>query len=448
MRPTDMLSSVHRHVRAPGPRVAFVLGSGMDEWLTNLGMALDDFCDRMVGSWVFNFVSAFKGIDIDPVVVITTSRVTQFTKRVHAPTGTEIWLFPIRRLGARFSAFEALVNRTHGGQEVMRRVGWWCEAVGELLALGPLAETLRRENCDAMVVQEYESSRFDLCVLIGRRLAIPVVGRCTGGRPQSRWIRPIRRLSLLYSSGILISAKSEMDQVRSDYGVPEHKLLQVFYPIDLNIWFPEEKIAARAALGIRPDSIIAIYHGAIEMHYKGLDTLLDAWEGVVTPERDPRYQLLILGQGSDASALRDRLNRDGRSDVIFRNQWFHDRAEIRRYLSAADVYVFPTRDDVLPVAMTEAMACGLPILTAAARGVPDIFPEGEGSGGVIVPPGSVIDFNGELRRVLKDRDLRKRLAARALQRISDPCFSPTSVAQQLARFLFPDDTRFRALEIR
>ncbi|MGB7293537.1 MAG: glycosyltransferase family 4 protein [Thermodesulfobacteriota bacterium] len=39
-----------------------------------------------------------------------------------------------------------------------------------------------------------------------------------------------------------------------------------------------------------------------------------------------------------------------------------DRHNIRNYLSAADIYVFPSRDEGSPLAPLEAMACGLPAI--------------------------------------------------------------------------------------
>ena len=69
----------------------------------------------------------------------------------------------------------------------------------------------------------------------------------------------------------------------------------------------------------------------------------------------------------------------------FVEEWVLDRARIRTFLSAADVYAFPSRHEGFAVAPLEAMACGLPIVAADAPGVPDLLACGEACGGIMVP---------------------------------------------------------------
>ena len=110
-----------------------------------------------------------------------------------------------------------------------------------------------------------------------------------------------------------------------------------------------------------------------------------------------------------------------------------DRASIRQFLIAADVYVFPSRREGFPVAPLEAMACGLPVVAASVAGVIDIFETGEECGGVIVPSGDAVLLARSLGRLLDDERLSCSLGARARTRI-ERAFSPLTVGSQLRAF--------------
>jgi glycosyltransferase involved in cell wall biosynthesis len=86
------------------------------------------------------------------------------------------------------------------------------------------------------------------------------------------------------------------------------------------------------------------------------------------------------------------------------------------------------------MAPVEAMACGLPVVSADVSGIRDIFVEGEGSGGLMVPPEDGPAVAAALSRVLHDDALRHRLGRRARRR-AETSFDPESVGHQLRDFL-------------
>ena len=121
--------------------------------------------------------------------------------------------------------------------------------------------------------------------------------------------------------------------------------------------------------------------------------------------------------------------------VLWVNEFVQDRTAIRRYLSAADVYAFPSRHEGFPVALIEAMACGLPVVAADAQGVPDILEGGEASGGLVVPRNDTAALALALGRVLDDEVWSRELGKRARCRV-EACFSFEAVGKQLCTFLF------------
>jgi starch synthase len=129
----------------------------------------------------------------------------------------------------------------------------------------------------------------------------------------------------------------------------------------------------------------------------------------------------LLGTGEDAPELTQRIAAMAVSNVRWFNTYTTDREFIRRFLSAGDVYGFPSVFEGFPVAPLEGMACGLPLIAAEASGVPEILQGGEAAGGLLVPRGDVSAFAMALKEVFDRPAWRRELGARARRRIEDVC---------------------------
>jgi glycosyltransferase involved in cell wall biosynthesis len=138
------------------------------------------------------------------------------------------------------------------------------------------------------------------------------------------------------------------------------------------------------------------------------------------------------GNGSDM--LDEEIHRTAAPHIRWIQDYVLDRVQIRQYLSAADVYVFPSRHEGFPVAPLEAMACGLPIVAASAPGVADIFDEGEKAGGLVVPVGDVASLSKNLGFLLDDNETARLLGMQARERV-EQAFSLQTVGAQLHEFL-------------
>ena len=82
---------------------------------------------------------------------------------------------------------------------------------------------------------------------------------------------------------------------------------------------------------------------------------------------------------------------------------------IELYL-ASDVFVLASRFESYGMALAEAIAHGLPVVSTTAGAIPDTVPEGTG---LLVPPDDVGALAQALRRLIGDRGERRRLAANA-----------------------------------
>lgn len=413
-------------------------GDVLEDFLDPLGLSLEGFRDEMSGGWMFGYVEALRAAGIETTLACVSSRVEQHVRWEHAPTGAELLVFPAPRayhFARRFlrEPYAWSAREAAPGNGMLRLAGAAAarQAAPYLATpLRSLARELRRGGFGAILCQEYEYQRFDACVALGRALGLPVFATFQGGAVQRTGIeRPVRPLAVRACAGLVIGSTAEAERVRRRYSVPNEKIARILNPLDVSRWRPADRAAARAKLGLPSDAYIVAWHGRVEMHRKGLDVLLDAWRRL---DREGSL-LLLVGTGASANELRGRLSEPELANVHWVDEYLFDRDLMRLYLSAADVYAFPSRHEGFPVAPLEAMACGLPMVAADVPGVAEIFPAGEGSGGMIVPPGDAEALAGALDRLLANEALRLELGARARRR-AESAFSLEAVGRELRDF--------------
>lgn len=421
-------------------------GDLIEDFLDSINVSLESFCTQMSGGWLFGYIEALKRAGVRTVVFCISNRVTLPERRVHQPTGATLCFLPASQLHsvARRSMsnpYGWTIEETFGKQPRLRRLGLrMLKDIAPYLAtpLMSLAQEVRRENCQAILCQEYEYARFDVSVLVGQFLRLPVFATFQGGDFQtSRLEQFIRPRSLDRCAGLIVATQTEIQRLQQRYHLSSAKVAQIFNPMDVKNWRSLDRDQCRAAIGIPREADVVISHGRIDLHRKGLDVLIAAWEQLCRNRPDKEMRLLLVGTGSDAPALRQLIAAKHLHNVLWIDEYVRDRTLIQQYLSAADVYTLASRHEGFPVAPIEAMACSLPIVATDAPGVPDILKDQEDSGGLIVPREDASALAFGLDRVLNEPELRAQLGMRSRQR-AEQAFSLEAIGQQLRNVLFPD----------
>jgi glycosyltransferase involved in cell wall biosynthesis len=417
-------------------------GDLLEDFLDSIKVSFEAFCQEMTGGWMFGYIDALRLAGVRTVLFCISSRVTEPMRYTHVPTGATICVLPspkiyqvVRR--PMLNPYGWTVKDVFGDVSGVRRhLFALLRDIAPYLAtpLWLLARELRREACQAILCQEYEYGRFDVCVLLGQLMRLPVFATFQGGDFQlSRLERPLRPLTLRLCAGLIVATQTEVQRIQSQYGVPSAKLARILNPMDVANWHRMDRSESRNVLGIPLEAQVVVYHGRIEIHRKGLDILLNAWQLITSTRPHQDLRLLLVGTGSDANQLRQRIESMGLHGVLWIDEYVRDRIAIQRYLSAADIYTLPSRHEGFPVAPLEAMSCSLPVVATDAPGVPDILDKGEASGGLIVPRDNSEALATALSRVLDNETLRQELSQQA--RLRAECFSLETIGKQLRDFL-------------
>ena len=428
----------------------------IDDFLDSIQISFDTFCQEFVGSWMFGYIHALKTAGVRTVLFCVSARVTEPSRHQHRPSGTTICVLPASRTYRTYRAMRDRLLRAYGGntgqsfkeipdanaarrsllagmKDVVKSAGTYLSTPIDSLTIA-----LKQEGCQAILCQEYEFARFDTCVWLGKRLRLPVFATFQGGSATESPLESLpRQLAFRFCSGVIIAAQTEMARVQQAYPIPEAKIARIFNPIDLTTWQKQDREQARAALGIPDTARMVVWHGRVEIERKGLDLLLDAWMHLCRDRPQQDLRLWLIGTGSDAVKLRDRLDTQPLPGVTWIDEFVHARVQMQQYLSAANVYTMPSRQEGFPVAPIEAMACGLPIVATDAPGIPDILESGENSGGLMVPRDNVLALAHALGRVLDQPDWAQIVGRSARLRVEQQ-FAAEVVGQQLRRFLLPN----------
>jgi len=191
-------------------------------------------------------------------------------------------------------------------------------------------------------------------------------------------------------------------------GSPRRPVEVVPNGADTRVFFPRDRVAARAALGVPTDCPTISYVGKL-VPRKGVGDLIEAM-GILAADDRPTPTLVAAGIGE----LRDQLGRRVTELGLDRHVRFvgkvpHER--VAEVICAGDVFVLPSLSEGLPTVVCEAMACGRPVVATAVDGTPEIVRDP--TTGRLVPPRAPEALAAALADVLSDSDAARRMGNEA-----------------------------------
>lgn len=157
--------------------------------------------------------------------------------------------------------------------------------------------------------------------------------------------------ALAKAVGIVCVSEKNASICYRDFAVSREKVLVIPNGIDGERFIPRSKAEARSRLKLPQDRPIGIFVGHL-IPRKGVDIAIAAMK------KFPQAGLVLLGAGvvpTDAG------------NIVHAGPVEH--SEVSWWLSAADVFLFPTEAEGCPNALLEAAACGVPIV---ASDIPEI----------------------------------------------------------------------------
>jgi glycosyltransferase involved in cell wall biosynthesis len=161
---------------------------------------------------------------------------------------------------------------------------------------------------------------------------------------------------------------------------------------------PERRAAGRARLGVSANAPLIGAVGRL-VPLKNHASLIRIMPRLLA--RFPQLRLALIGGGELESELRQLAADSGHGErIVFAGE----QADISELLAALDVYVQPSDTEGMSIALLEACAAGLPMVSTRVGGTPKIIQDG--ISGLLVPPRDDAALEAALAALLADPALR------------------------------------------
>jgi D-inositol-3-phosphate glycosyltransferase len=243
----------------------------------------------------------------------------------------------------------------------------------------------------------------------------------------------IERDLVRFSDRVVAECPQERRDLIEAYGAEARRIALVPCGVDLDLFRPGDRRAARARLGLPEDEFIVLQLGRL-VPRKGVDNVVRAM-ALLPPEWPAR--LVVVGGDADApnevlTPEIGRLRRLAAEHGVGERVQFagrHGREALRDWYVAADVFVTTPWYEPFGITPLEAMACGTPVIGSAVGGIQ--YTVRDGVTGFLVPPRDAAALAQRLIELHRRPALGRALGAAGVARVRGH-FTWERVARELA----------------
>ena len=213
------------------------------------------------------------------------------------------------------------------------------------------------------------------------------------GAPKKNWIifYPIEKFFSRWTDVLITINKEDFNRASTKFNAKK----TIYVP---GVGVDCKKIASsfvdkskkRSELGCTDDDFILLSVGELSER-KNQKIIIQA----ISKLKNYKIKYLLVGMGAMKHEFETLAKELGVEDkVIFLGY----RTDVNEVLSVADLFVFPSLQEGLPVALMEAMAAGKVILCSRIRGNVDLIDEGKG--GYLVQPMDANSFSEKIKKII------------------------------------------------
>ncbi len=212
-------------------------------------------------------------------------------------------------------------------------------------------------------------------------------------------------------------------------GVSKNNFSVIYNSVNTEMFRPQPQLRkeARNRMGVEPTEF-CIGVVANVSRQKGHEFILEACSILKIKHAKP-FKLVLIGNGDFESLQSLAVKLDISSDVVFLGR----RADIDILLQGMDCFALPSRWEGLPLALIEAMACGLPAIASNVSGNAEVIEHGKT--GLLFATGEIKELATALFTMMDKDDYRIMLAHKGQEMIVEKFGLQKAMDQYLLLYL-------------
>ncbi|MEW6171114.1 MAG: glycosyltransferase family 4 protein [Candidatus Omnitrophota bacterium] len=262
-----------------------------------------------------------------------------------------------------------------------------------------LKKIVKEKNID--IIHAHTRVTQVLAEFIFKFTRIPYVVTCHG------FFRPsFHRLRFgCWGKKTIAISQQVKDHLINDFKLPLDKIILIHNGIDLERFsLQTDTTQAKQEFGLKKDVVIGLIARLSQV--KGQDILIVAVQKVIA--RFPYVQLLLVGEGKtkkDLIKLSKNLNLE--KNIIF----MPSVSDTNKVLAAIDIFVLPSIQEGLGLALMEAMAKGIAVVGSRVGGIITLIKDNQN--GLLVEPKDIEGLSEAIIKLIEDKTLAKTLGQNA-----------------------------------
>lgn len=300
--------------------------------------------------------------------------------------------------------------------------------IGTKFEFGPKAilsgiRLARIANEDKVDIIHAHSRVSQVAAMIASRLSgVKVVTTCHG-----YFKKRLRGVIDAWGARVVAISEAVREHLARDLSVKNDRIALIYSGVDVSRFGFQESAdrtaRAKSELGLKEGPVIGTIGRLSSI--KGQKYFILAMRSIL--EHRPDAQAVLLGSGPEETALK-RLVRS--EDIAGSVYFFASCADTAKFLSAMDVFVFPSIKEGLGIALLEALAAGKACVASSVGGIGDIIKDGQN--GLLVEAGDHSAISEAVLKLIGNEALRKEMGRNGRALVGER-FTIDAMAENMAR---------------
>lgn len=211
---------------------------------------------------------------------------------------------------------------------------------------------------------------------------------------------------------VVVGVSEEICKILHNAGIPQRKIRLIQNGIDLERYDKgshQDIERLRRELSLQKNEY-AIFNVARLAEQKAQEVLIDAAKLIVRV--NPNTKFFIIGEGELYSDLDKAIKSKGLSSSV---KLLGFRDDIPALLKLADIFALPSLDEGMPIALLEAIACKVPVITTPVGDIPKLITHEKS--GILVQKQDTEGLAQAILDLITNSQKRKKLANEAWQQV-------------------------------